>query len=170
MTVCCAISQDHKKPFLGVIAFLVIVAISTIRLVDSYIEWGQLEIDRLNGRSDWTGYVLYDMDSIYDDFLDRLNRRDHLAPPGMDEQFSYRMREGTRLPILEIIVDRQHIQHSNVDWDGYIGSIEEMLEGLERIPLTMTSARVRISFLQSMFERIEVVENFTEEILVHFNI
>lgn len=164
------ISKVHTKPFLGVIAILVIVVISSIRLVDSYIEWGQLEIDRLNGRSDWTGYVLYEMDSIYDDFMDRLNLRDHLAPPGMDEQFSYRMREGTRLPILEIVVDRQHIQHSNVDWDGYIGSIEEMLEGLERIPLTMPSARVRISFLQSMFERIEVVENFTGEILVHFNI
>ena len=164
------ISKVHTKPFLGVIAILVIVVISSIRLVDSYIEWGQIEINRLNGRSDCSGYVFYDMDSIYHDFLERLNLRDHLAPSGMDDQFSYRMREGTGLPILEIVVDRQLIQHSNVDWDGYIGSIEEMLGGVERIPLTMPSARVRISFLQSMFERIEVVENFTGEILVHFNI
>jgi hypothetical protein len=157
--------KNYRKPILGLIAFLVIVAISSIRFVDSYIEWGQLEIDRLNGRSDWPGYAIYDMASIYDDFLDRLNLRDHLAPPGMDGQFSYRMREGTRLPILQIVVDRQHIQHSNVDWDGYIGSIEEMLGGLERISLTMPSARVRISFLQSMFERIEVVDMSNRKVL-----
>ena len=71
------------------------------------------------------------MDSIYDDFLDRLNKSGsfYLRQEWMNNA-CYRMRGNEIANSVEIVVDRQHIQHSNVDWDGYIGSIWRDVRGV----------------------------------------
>jgi len=146
------------------------------RNIDSYSEWAVYEYARLTDNPDPVFYTRFDMDKVYDEYLEILNENQYFTPKGdYNTSFKYELRDEVRVsehqsylskpkgksivftgPFSRYATGALRLGEARFDLDGYVENIEYIIDKIDDIPDKTPGDYVFVSFLRIRFDYIYI--------------
>jgi len=144
--------------------------------IDTYSEWAKDEYNRLTDNySDRVFYTRFDMDKVYDEYLEILNKNQYFTPTGdYNASFKYELRDEVKVsehqslgkPKGKSIVftgsfgryatGALKLGVSRFDLDGYVENLEYIIDKIDDVPDKTPEEYAFVSFLRIQFDYIYI--------------